>query len=528
MSNHTGPACACQYPTGLDTRENTPPLDGIDRRLVHRYGAWLLVGGYTALPTYAWVYYARLGVSEAEMVLIAQLCTYWWSARDPYPGEAALAARMGKTVRTIQGYLRSLEGKGLLHIQTRLSTHGRQSTNAYDLRPFFAAVEGLARLDGLLDDAPATNRVTSEGATPATPGSSPRDGDSRGRRAHPMGDTAACKGGPCDHNTGADSDAERGPLCAGPRRVGTDNRPKGGSSAAAEEGEGSRAGGVKNLSPQVNPVEIDSFDSDSMPPTPTNAKPGTARVHTTTSGRDERPQLPGAAAPSVSHDADGPTLAAEIAALGDELGDDGPTSSVTRAGNLQRDAGMSLDRFLRLLDEAAARTRDRQESIVKRRRDGQAPNGMPYLFAVLQDLVHPAPPRPADVGPPSDRRRAGPSGRRRRRRDGGRGEASGSYAAWSDSPVPLPITEEHPVWRAVLNELAQVMTPENFNAWLASTRALGQDGDVLRVAVPAAFNKTWLEHKLAGKVAGALHTIDYAALRVEPIVRVAYVVEPAA
>lgn len=84
------------------------------------------------------------------------------------------------------------------------------------------------------------------------------------------------------------------------------------------------------------------------------------------------------------------------------------------------------------------------------------------------------------------------------------------------------------MWRAVLDELAQVMTPENFNAWLASTRALGQDGDVLRVAVPAAFNKTWLEHKLAGKVAGALHTIDYAALRVEPIVRVAYVVEPAA
>jgi len=65
------------------------------------------------------VYYARLGVSEAEMVLIAQLCTYWWTERDPYPGEAALAARMGKSVRTIQGYLRSLEGKGLLHIHTQ-------------------------------------------------------------------------------------------------------------------------------------------------------------------------------------------------------------------------------------------------------------------------------------------------------------------------------------------------------------------------------------------------------------------------
>ncbi len=528
MSNHTGPVCACQYPTGLDTRENTPPLDGIDRRLVHRYGAWLLVGGYTALPTYAWVYYARLGVSEAEMVLIAQLCTYWWSARDPYPGEAALAARMGKTVRTIQGYLRSLEGKGLLHIQTRLSTHGRQSTNAYDLRPFFAAVEGLARLDGLLDDAPATNRVTSEGATPATPGSSPRDGDSRSRRAHPMGDTAACKGGPCDHNTGADSDAERGPLCAGPRRVGTDNRPKGGSSAAAEEGEGSRAGGVKNPSPQVNPIEIETFDSDSMPPTPTYPADACFPTPGGTDAGTEGPQLRGEVSQDADDQADGQALAAEVAALSDELGDDAPRSSLGRARNLHRDAGVSLDRFLRLLDEAAARTRGRQASIVKRRRDGQTPNGMPYLFAVLQDLVHPAPSRTRDGGSPTDRPRSNQPDRRRRRRDDGRREAVNSYAAWSDSPAPLPIVEEHPVWRAALAELAQVMTAENFNAWLASTRVVRQEGEVLRVAVPTPFNKTWLEQKLAGKVAGALHTIDYAVLRAEPVARVEFVVVAAA
>jgi len=512
MSNHTGPVRACQYPPRPHARETTPPsspsLDGIDRRLVVRYGVALLTGGYTALPTYAWVYYARLGVSEAEMVLIAQLCTYWWTERAPHPGEAALAVRMGKTVRTIQGYLRSLEAKGLLHIETRLSRNGQHQTNSYDLRPFFRAVEGLARLDGLLDDAPATNRVTSEGATPATPGSSPRDGDSRGRRAHPMGDTAACKGGPCDHNTGADSDAERGSLCAGPRRVGTDNRPKGGSSAAAEEGEGSRAGGVKNLSPQVNPVEIDSFDLDSIPPTPANTSPG----------------------PTASNDPTDQALAQEIAALSAELGDDAPRSSLGRARNLHRDATVPLDRFLRLLDEAAARTRDRQANIVKRQRDGQAPNGMPYLFAVLQDLLHPAPPRPADGRLDADRRRAGPSGRRRRRRADGRGEPASSYAAWSDSPAPLPIVEEHPVWRAVLDELAQVLTAENYNAWLATTRAIDQDGDgeVLRVAVPAAFNKTWLEQKLHGKVTGALHKIDYAALGARRVGRIEYVVEGAA
>jgi len=496
MTNHTGTVHACQYHAHTPRLESTPPPsspspDTIDRRLVQRYGVLLLTGGYTALPTYAWVYYARLGVSEAEMVCLAQLCTYWWSARDPFPGEAALAARMDKTVRTIQGYLRSLEAKGLLHIHTRLSTNGRQSTNAYDLRPFFAAVEGLARLDGLLpaaDAAPLTSATL---------------------------DNESCDLGPFDDNNKAQESAEQGLLCAEvestePENTATDDADD--ATADPQRGEGFSGGGVKNLSPQVNPIEIDNFDLDSIPPTPTRA------TQTTT---DDDARLTGGADPNDQ------ALVAEIAALSAELGDDAPRSSLGRARNLHRDAGMSLDQFLRLLDEAAARTRDRQASIVKRQRDGQAPNGMPYLFAVLADLLHPTPPRTADVGPATDRRRAGPSGRRRRQRAGGRSEPVTSYAAWSDSPARLPIAEEHPVWRAVLAELAQVLTPENFNTWLASTRAVDQEGQVLRVAVPTPFNKTWLEQKLHGKVTGALHKIDDT-LAIGRVGRVEYVVDPAA
>ncbi len=510
MSNHTGSVRPCQQRTHPPRPESTPPPsspspDTIDRRLVQRYGALLLTGGYTALPTYAWVYYARLGVSEAEMVCLAQLCTYWWSARDPFPGEAALATRMGKTVRTIQGYLRSLEGKELLHIHTRLSTNGRQSTNAYDLRPFFAAVEGLARLDGLLPPDAATP------ATPMTP------------------DNDACNCGTCAHHNRAQRDAERESLCADATSFGTVNPstdngaddPQRGEGSRArgmddgaddpQRGEGSRARGMKDSSPQVNPIEIENFDYDSIPPTPIHA------TQATTSG----------GGPAASADPDDQALAAEIATLSAELGDDAPRSSIGRARNLSRDAGVSPARFLRLLDEAAARTRDRQASIVKRQHDGQAVNGMPYLFAVLQDLLHLAPPRMADGGSDADHRRVGPSGRRRRRRDDGRGEPAGSYAAWSDSPACLPIVEEHPVWRAVLDELVQVLTVENFNTWLASTRALDQEGEVLRVAVPAAFNKTWLEHKLAGKVIGALQKIDDA-LGIGRVGRVEYIIDPAA
>jgi len=494
MSNYTGTMRVCQDHTHLSTVETTPPSstshDSTDWRLVQRYGAPLLSGGYTALPTYVYVYYARLGVTDAELVFIGQLCTYWWSARDPFPGEAALAIRMGKTVRTIQSYLRSLEAKGLLHIQTRLSTNGRQSTNAYDLRPFFAAVEGLARLDGLLPaaDAPPT--------TPAIPA------------------TDACKNGPCDHTNRAQRDAERESLCAEAGSNGTENTAKNAATQTVGKGEGSRGEGVKNLSPQINSIEIETFDYDSIPPTPAKT------TLTTTTGAEARQP--------ASADPDDQDLAAAITALSAELGDDAPRSSLGRARNLCRDAGVSPARFLRLLDEAAARTRDRQASIVKRRRDDQAPNGMPYLFAVLQDLLHPVPPRTRDVGSPPDHRHVDPPDRQRRRRDGGRGEPARSYAAWSDSPALLPILEEHPVWRAVLDDLAQVLTSENFNAWLASTRALDQEGEVLRVAVPAAFNKTWLEQKLRGKVAGALHTINDAALRTERVAHVEYVVDPAA
>jgi len=51
---------------------------------------------------------------------------------------------------------------------------------------------------------------------------------------------------------------------------------------------------------------------------------------------------------------------------------------------------------------------------------------------------------------------------------------------------------------------------------------------VLRMAVPAAFNKAWLEQKLAGKVTGALQKIDYTVLHAERVGRVEYVVEAAA
>ncbi len=333
-------------------------------------------------------------------------------------------------------------------------SRGRQSTNAYDLRPFFAAVEGLARLDGLLP-LPAADAASATAATP---------------------NTEACNDGSCAPNNAPQGDAERKPLCADATSVGTENRHKDTGTPATEEGERSRVGGMKDSSPQVNSIEVDVFDYDSIPPTPTKTAP-------TPAAADARPP--------ASADPNDQALAAEIAALSGELGDDAPRSSLGRARNLRRAAGVSPARFLRLLDEAAARTRDRQASIVKRRRDDQAPNGMPYLFTVLQDLLHPAPASPCAAAPA--RQRTGRS--QRRSRGDGRTASDSAYASWQGTADRLPVIEEHPVWRVALDALAQTLTIENFNTWLATTRVISQEGDLLRIAVADDRHRAWLDQR---------------------------------
>jgi DNA-binding MarR family transcriptional regulator len=253
---------------------------------------------------------------------------------------------------------------------------------------------------------------------------------------------------------------------------------------------------------------------DSMPPTPTAARE--IPLHAEASNERLGQEGGGRQSTVSPHEGVIPedrTLTQVIQDLSAELGDDAPVSSLSRAHNLWRGTGIPLPRFLQLVDTAAARTRARQDRIIKRRREAAgAPNGMPYFFAVLGDLLRPA---PAEVGP--DRRRTGPV-ERRRRRESGREEPVNSWDAWTGRPERPTIAETNEVWRAALQELALVLTVENFNTWLAPTRVLAQDGDLLRVAVPCQFNKDWLEAKLHGRVMNALARVGHEGMRVEYVV----------
>jgi len=106
---------------------------------------------------------------------------------------------------------------------------------------------------------------------------------------------------------------------------------------------------------------------------------------------------------SIPADPVAAALAGPISALAQQLGDGAaPGASLTRACNLFHAAGVSLPEFLSRLDEAGARTRAYQTTIMGRGRDGQAPRGLPYLFAVLARLLAPEP-APVPAPPPPTR-----------------------------------------------------------------------------------------------------------------------------
>ncbi len=213
-------------------------------------------------------------------------------------------------------------------------------------------------------------------------------------------------------------------------------------------------------------------------------------------------------------------VAAAVADLSAEFGDDAPQASRTRVANMQRVAGLADADVLPLLAEAAAIARSQAGAITKRGRSGQIVR-MPYLLATLRDLVDapdvPDAPLASDVGRPDPHLSGvGP----------GPGTASAPASA---QPVPsgpcapgggatVAVAEDDPLadnaatalWRAVLGEMREVLTPENYAVWFAPACALALEGDVLRVAVPSSFHADWLAHKLGGRVRQALERTGHA------------------
>jgi hypothetical protein len=99
---------------------------------------------YTPIPSAVLVHQARLGLSPQQLCLIAQLQSFQWDHRLPYPSVTTLARRMGCSRTQVQRYLHELEARGYLRVHPRRRSDGGTTSNAYDLSPLWQQAQALA------------------------------------------------------------------------------------------------------------------------------------------------------------------------------------------------------------------------------------------------------------------------------------------------------------------------------------------------------------------------------------------------
>jgi hypothetical protein len=147
---------------------------------------------------------------------------------------------------------------------------------------------------------------------------------------------------------------------------------------------------------------------------------------------------------------------------------------------LFRRSGLPAAAFCSRMHEAVRQVR--QCDVKVSGKDGE-PNALPLFLTILQRLLAG---RPQPGGWPERRSR----------------EIGGAATRLQQQPA-TEISESHPVWRGVLEQLQGVLTPGNFARCLTA-HVLEQTDTILRVAVPGVFEQSWWTRQMGRHVAGAL------------------------
>ncbi|MCQ1100364.1 MULTISPECIES: helix-turn-helix domain-containing protein [Acinetobacter] len=93
--------------------------------------------GWVGVPTTLFFAQQALGINALELNVLLNLIMHWWNKeKSPYPSQAAIARRMGVSVRTVQRTLDDLVEKQLIEKQ-RSSIHNPvfKGRNVYNLSP---------------------------------------------------------------------------------------------------------------------------------------------------------------------------------------------------------------------------------------------------------------------------------------------------------------------------------------------------------------------------------------------------------
>lgn len=451
---------------------------GRERQVGARYGAAALRAGYTAIPNLLLRHYHRLGLSAAELVCVQQLCSFWWDDRLPHPAVGTIAARMGKCVRQVQSYLATLQRRGLLDVVPRQGSGGERLSNAYDLRPLFAALVGLEEGE---DYGPASLAPAHHDA-PATP-----------QRTAPEEDALR-------NNTQIDLDSIRA------REGGGDADTRGGAPRPPAVWCADRYARIEPTNPAGAGL------SPPVPDPPPAALPRTVppaiRAETVPDPVPRRvamsPRVPSGLAASVTHragtaqrpgstesaDRRNDSLAALLGTLSRRFGDAAPRSSLARIRRLAAAARLAPVDAADLLAEAADRTARRRSN------GGDVRAGMPYLLATFEALARASAAESAPVRllPPGTRPGTQVPGRR-------------AQGVAPPTALELP-ADAPPLWRAVVDEVSRALPP-TVTRQLLPLRAT-QGSGLLRIVAPSAFVAQWLERALRRHITRALEDLGHA------------------
>jgi predicted transcriptional regulator len=115
------------------------------RRFDARWGKEVASRGFTMLPAVLIRAQQRLGLEPEHFNALLHLVYHWWEPENnPFPAKATIAARMDKSPKTVQRYLKALEDAGLVRRISRFEAKKGQTSNEYDLSGLVAKLKVIA------------------------------------------------------------------------------------------------------------------------------------------------------------------------------------------------------------------------------------------------------------------------------------------------------------------------------------------------------------------------------------------------
>ncbi|HEV8636990.1 MAG TPA: helix-turn-helix domain-containing protein [Chloroflexota bacterium] len=307
----------------------------------------VLRAGFTQIPN---VMLSTPALSAGAKLTYVGLLSFAWQDGSCFPGQETLAERVGAGRRSVVRYLQELQDLGLLVITRR----GQGMTNLYTLRRIGADLAAKLKCP------PGTSGSESNGKC--------QSGTSRGAKpAHPEVPTWLREKDPRERDpAGRTSKARRQPT---PHRCALDAPPTSSAARAPPFANGA----ASRVGERSESEEENSSPAAAMP----------AR-------RPLRARLP--PAERRRYDEERRRVVDYLADFARELGDGAPlASSVTRAVNLMRRAGVGLEEFVEALYHARAVTKERWAAVRKEAKKPGDPfprkEAMAYFFAELEHAL---------------------------------------------------------------------------------------------------------------------------------------------